>query len=70
VQQISDSGTLPSILPNLRKEILSQIDLSSLRNKLEQGKQPPHILSSEEKKEIWEELKILSMPLSCIFDDC
>ncbi|MCO5603221.1 hypothetical protein L7F22_057368 [Adiantum nelumboides] len=60
VQRISDTSALPTVLPHLKTQILDQTDLSGLTAKLIQGKDSPHMLSGEEKLELWETLKILS----------
>lgn len=60
IQQISDATTLPSVLPGLKKQLLSKIDLSGLTEKLVKGKEVSQGLTQQEKNELWQELKILS----------
>ncbi|KAI5067384.1 hypothetical protein GOP47_0017912 [Adiantum capillus-veneris] len=60
VQRISDMSALPTVVPHLKTQLLDQTDLSGLTAKLFQGKDSPHMLSGEEKLELWETLKILS----------
>eukprot|EP00271_Cylindrocystis_brebissonii_P010960 TRINITY_DN27526_c0_g1_i1.p1 TRINITY_DN27526_c0_g1~~TRINITY_DN27526_c0_g1_i1.p1 ORF type:complete len:421 (-),score=78.07 TRINITY_DN27526_c0_g1_i1:751-2013(-) len=60
VQKISDSTTLPSVLPHLKARLFESLDLSSLTEKLMAGKQAQHPLTSAEKMQIWQDLKVLS----------
>ncbi|KAJ7294683.1 hypothetical protein O6H91_03G078900 [Diphasiastrum complanatum] len=60
IQQISDSTTLPSVLPHLRDRLFSLVDLSGLTERLVAGKGDPQALSHQEKMQLWYRLKILS----------
>ncbi|XP_010923819.1 peroxisome biogenesis protein 3-1 isoform X2 [Elaeis guineensis] len=60
IQRISDTTTLPYAMHYLRSRILEELDLSHLTDKLMQGKGQSHALTSKEKLELWEGLKILS----------
>lgn len=60
IQRISDSTTLPSVLPHLKARLFAQVDLSGLTDRLMLGKEDPQALSSREKMQLWQELKTLS----------
>ncbi|KAL2613402.1 hypothetical protein R1flu_025094 [Riccia fluitans] len=60
IQRISDSTTLPSVLPHLKTRLFELVNLSGLTEKLMSGKEDPQILSPREKLQLWQELKILS----------
>ncbi|KAL4179216.1 hypothetical protein AMTRI_Chr13g118910 [Amborella trichopoda] len=60
IQRISDSATLPYVLRNLRSRLFEELDFSQLMERLMHGKGQPNILTSQEKLELWERLKILS----------
>lgn len=60
IQRISDTTTLPTLLPRLKSQLFCQIDLSGLTEKLAQGKDAHQALTGQERIELWEELKILS----------
>ena len=62
IQRVSDTVTLPYSMNYLRSRISEDLDLSHLTEKLMQGKGQSSTLSSKEKLELWERLKILSMP--------
>ena len=64
IQRISDSTTLPSVLPHLKASLFSKVDLAGLTDKLILGKEDPQLLSQRDKLQLWQELKSLSM-LSC-----
>lgn len=61
IQRISDTTTLPYAMHYMRMRILDDLDLSHVTEKLMQGKgQGGGGLTSKEKLELWERLKILS----------
>eukprot|EP00897_Mesotaenium_endlicherianum_P001575 jgi/Mesen1/1445/ME000132S00389 len=62
IQKISDSTTLPSVLPHLKERLFELVDLSSLTEKLMAAKAGPgpQALSAREKMQIWQDLKVLS----------
>eukprot|EP01018_Ginkgo_biloba_P032134 Gb_37523 [translate_table: standard] len=60
IQKISNSTTLPIVLENLKGRLFEELDISDLTERLMQGKGHPHTLSSQEKLQLWEKLKILS----------
>lgn len=61
IQRISDSTTLPSVLPHLKSRLFELVNLSSLTEKLMSAKGDPQTLSSKEKLSLWQELKVMSM---------
>jgi hypothetical protein len=61
IQRISDSTTLPSVLPHLKARLFALVDLSGLTEKLILGKEDPQALSSRDKMQLWQELKTLSV---------
>ncbi|KAL5722090.1 hypothetical protein ACHQM5_005654 [Ranunculus cassubicifolius] len=60
IQSIVDSTTLPYAMYYLRNRISEELDLSYLTNRLNQVKGQGSTLTSSEKLELWENLKILS----------
>ncbi|XP_008803262.2 peroxisome biogenesis protein 3-1-like [Phoenix dactylifera] len=60
IQRISDTTTLPYAMHYLRSRILEELDLSHLTEKLMQGKAQSNAITSKEKLELWERLKVLS----------
>ncbi|KAH9763637.1 peroxisome biogenesis protein 3-2 [Citrus sinensis] len=60
VQRIADATTLPHAMHYLSIRIAEELDLSPLTDKLLRGKEQPYTLSSSEKLELWDRLKILS----------
>lgn len=68
IQKISDTTTLPSVLPHLKERLFELLDLSSRTEKLMSAKGRDGDadgaggapLSGKEKMAIWEELKVLS----------
>lgn len=68
IQKISDTTTLPSVLPHLKERLFELLDLSSRTEKLMSAKSHDAAaeeaaaapLSGKEKMAIWEELKVLS----------
>lgn len=67
VQRIADATTLPHAIHYLSIRIAEELDLSPLTDKLLRGKEQPYTLSSSEKLELWDRLKILSMNLLNFF---
>ncbi|XP_043702747.1 peroxisome biogenesis protein 3-2-like [Telopea speciosissima] len=60
IQRIADSTTLPYSMNYLQSRISEELDLSHLTARLSQGKGQPNTLTSLEKLQLWERLKILS----------
>ncbi|XP_024437711.1 peroxisome biogenesis protein 3-1 isoform X2 [Populus trichocarpa] len=60
VQLIADTTTLPHAMQYLRSRIAEELDLSQLTERLQKGKGKPYTLTSSEKLELWDRLKILS----------
>lgn len=58
IQMIVDSTTLPHAIQYLSIRISEEIDVSDVMDRLDKGK---GMLSSPEKLQLWDELKILSM---------
>ena len=63
IQRIADTTTLPHAMHYLSCRIAEDLDLSHLTERLMKGKGQPNSLSSSEKLELWDRLKILSMKL-------
>ncbi|XWS50798.1 hypothetical protein CRYUN_Cryun12cG0119600 [Craigia yunnanensis] len=60
IQRIADTTTLPHAMHYLSCRIAEGLDLSHLTERLMKGKGQPNSLSSSEKLELWDRLKILS----------
>ncbi|TYI47066.1 hypothetical protein E1A91_D13G147200v1 [Gossypium mustelinum] len=60
IQRIADTTTLPHAMPHLSCRIAEDLNLSHLMERLVKGKDQPNSLSSLEKLELWDSLKILS----------
>ncbi|GAB2232405.1 hypothetical protein Droror1_Dr00011437 [Drosera rotundifolia] len=60
IQRIADSTTLPHTMKYLSRRVAQDLDLSLLTERLQQGKGQPNSLTSSEKLELWNMLKILS----------
>ncbi|XVF50524.1 hypothetical protein PTKIN_Ptkin04bG0108300 [Pterospermum kingtungense] len=60
IQRISDTTTLPHAMHYLSCRIADDLDLSQPTDRLMKGKGQPNSLSSSEKLELWNQLKILS----------
>ncbi|CAM6127317.1 unnamed protein product [Calypogeia fissa] len=60
IQRISDATTLPSVLPHLKARLFELVNLSTLTDKLTSAKADPQTLSSREKLNLWQELKVQS----------
>lgn len=63
IQRIADTTTLPHAMQYLSSRIAEELDLSHLTERLQKGKGQPNTLTSSEKLELWDSLKILSMLL-------
>ena len=63
VQRIADTTTLPHAIQYLSNRIEEELELSHLTDRLMKGKGQPNTLTSSEKHELWDKLKILSMNL-------
>lgn len=61
IQRIADTTTLPHAMPHLSCRIAEDLNLSHLMERLVKEKDQPNSLSSLEKLELWDSLKILSM---------
>ncbi|XP_010506481.1 PREDICTED: peroxisome biogenesis protein 3-1 [Camelina sativa] len=57
IQMIADTATLPHAMHHLSSRLVEEIDVSSIMDKLSQGK---GLLIPSEKLQLWNELKILS----------
>ncbi|GKV23639.1 hypothetical protein SLEP1_g33344 [Rubroshorea leprosula] len=60
IQRIAETTTLPHAMHYLSNRLAEELDLSLLTEKLKKGKGQPNSLSSSEKLELWDRLKILS----------
>ncbi|CAM0948595.1 unnamed protein product [Alopecurus aequalis] len=60
VQKISDTTTLPFAMRYLRSRILEELDISHLTERLLQGKGESGLLTTKEKLDTWEKIKVLS----------
>ncbi|KAK4486105.1 hypothetical protein RD792_008773 [Penstemon davidsonii] len=60
VQRIADSTTLPHVMDLLYTRLAENLDLTHSTERLIQGKGQPNTLSTTEKLELWDRLKILS----------
>lgn len=60
VQRIADTTTLPHAIQYLSNRIEEELELSHLTDRLMKGKGQPNTLTSSEKHELWDRLKILS----------
>ncbi|CAM8916724.1 unnamed protein product [Rhodiola kirilowii] len=60
IQTIADSTTLPHTIQLLHTHLMDELDLTSLRDRLLQGKSQSSSVTSSEKLELWERLKIQS----------
>lgn len=63
IQRIADTTTLPHAMLYLSSRVAEELDLSHLTERLMKGKGRPNTLTSLEKLELWDRLKILSMEL-------
>lgn len=60
IQKISDQTTLPSILPQLRQQLLAQVDLDTLTDTLHKARNGQLDITHEKKLELWNQIKVLS----------
>ncbi|KAI3463738.1 hypothetical protein Pfo_020401 [Paulownia fortunei] len=60
VQRIADSTTLPHVMHFLDSRLAENLDLTPLTERLIQGKGQPNTLTTTQKLELWDRLKILS----------
>ncbi|WCJ42044.1 Peroxisome biogenesis protein 3-2 [Euphorbia peplus] len=60
IQSIADTTTLPHAIHYLSVRIADELDLSQLTDRLLKGKGQPSTLTTSEKLELWDRLKILS----------
>ncbi|XP_028063534.1 peroxisome biogenesis protein 3-2-like, partial [Camellia sinensis] len=60
IQRIADTATLPHSMLYLSSRVAEELDLLHLTEQLIRGKGQSNSLSSSEKLELWEKLKILS----------
>ncbi|GAB2298264.1 hypothetical protein Dimus_032334 [Dionaea muscipula] len=60
IQRIAYSTTLPHVMNCLSSKVAQDLDVSLLTERLQQGKGQPYSLTSLEKLELWDKLKILS----------
>jgi len=60
IQKISDQTTLPSILPQLRQQLLARIDLDTLTDTLQKARNGQVDVTQEKKIELWNRIKVLS----------
>lgn len=61
VQKIADSTTIPHVMHLLDTRLAEHLDLTHLTERLIQGKGQPNTLTTNEKLELWDRLKTLSM---------
>ncbi|KAL6552535.1 hypothetical protein OROHE_007899 [Orobanche hederae] len=59
VQGVADSTTLPHVMHLLDSRLAENLDLTQLTERLIQGKGQPNTLTTTEKLELWDRLKIL-----------
>ncbi|KAK9278788.1 hypothetical protein L1049_028366 [Liquidambar formosana] len=60
IQRIADMTTLPHAMHYFSSRVVEELDLSHLTERLLKGKGQPNTLTSTEKLELWDRLKILS----------
>ncbi|KAL8130248.1 hypothetical protein V2J09_019403 [Rumex salicifolius] len=60
IQMIGDTMTIPHSISYLSTRVAEELDLSNITERLMQAKGQPNSLTSSEKLELWERLKILS----------
>ncbi|CAA3026893.1 peroxisome biogenesis 3-2-like [Olea europaea subsp. europaea] len=60
IQGIADSTTFPHVMHHLDGQLAENLDLTHLTERLIQGKGQPNTLTTAEKLELWDRLKILS----------
>lgn len=62
IQRISDTITLPYAMHSLRDRVSEKLDLTYFMEKLMQTKGETSFLATKERFELWEKVKVLSMP--------
>ncbi|CAA2993717.1 peroxisome biogenesis 3-2-like [Olea europaea subsp. europaea] len=60
IQRIADSTTFPHVMEYLESQVAENLDLAHFTERLIQGKGQPNTLTTAEKLELWDRLKILS----------
>ncbi|KAL2465136.1 Peroxisome biogenesis protein 3-2 [Abeliophyllum distichum] len=60
IQRIADSTTFPHVMQYLDSRVAENLDLTHFTERLIQGKGGPNTLTTAEKLELWDRLKILS----------
>ncbi|KAF8025203.1 hypothetical protein BT93_F2137 [Corymbia citriodora subsp. variegata] len=60
IQRIANTTTMPHAMQYLSSRIAEELDLMHLTERLMRGKGQPNMLTSAEKLELWDQLKILS----------
>lgn len=60
IQRIADTTTLPHAMLYLSSRVAEELDIVHLTERLKKGKGQPNTLTSAEKLELWDRLKILS----------
>jgi peroxin-3 len=68
IQRISDTTTLPTLLPPLRSRLCALADVDALTRRLQEAASGASPLTSAEKVAVWEQLKVYSAswwPLPC-----
>ena len=70
VQRISDTTTLPFAMHYLRSRIMEELDISHLTERLLQGKGESGLLTTKEKYDTWEKIKVLSMIDTWLIPSC
>lgn len=61
IQQIADTTTLPHAMLYLSSRVAEELDIMQLTERLIRGKGQPNTMTTSEKLELWDRLKILSM---------
>lgn len=60
IQQIADTTTLPHAMLYLSSRVAEELDIMHLTERLIRGKGQPNTMTTSEKLELWDRLKILS----------
>lgn len=60
IQQIADTTTLPHVMLCLSSRVAEELDIMQLTERLIRGKGQPNTMTTSEKLELWDRLKILS----------
>lgn len=67
IQQIADTTTLPHAMLYLSSRVAEELDIMHLTERLIRGKGQPNTMTTSEKLELWDRLKILSTSLILLF---